>query len=93
MRLSAIQRLTLTFDGGQWTDMSVPDVVSDPLKFRDTKRYTDRLKEARAKIGLPDAIKVSAGTVEGLPMTVAAHDPDFTGGARSGGRGGVHPGC
>jgi acetyl-CoA carboxylase carboxyl transferase subunit beta len=81
MRLSAIQRLTLIFDGGQWTDVPVPDVESDPLKFRDTKRYTDRLKEARTKTGLADAIKVGTGTVEGLPMTVAAHDPDFIGGS------------
>jgi acetyl-CoA carboxylase carboxyl transferase subunit beta len=81
MRLSAIQRLTLTFDRGQWTDVPVPDVDSDPLKFRDTKRYTDRLKEARTKTGLADAIKVGTGTVEGLPMTVAAHDPDFIGGS------------
>ena len=81
MRLSAIQRLTLTFDEGEWTDVPVPEVESDPLKFRDIKRYTDRLKEARTKTGLPDAIKVGTGTVEGLPMTVAAHDPDFIGGS------------
>jgi acetyl-CoA carboxylase carboxyl transferase subunit beta len=81
MRLSAIQRLTLTFDDGQWTDVPVPDVDSDPLKFRDTKRYTDRLKEARTKTGLADAIKVGTGTVEGLPMTLAAHDLDFIGGS------------
>jgi acetyl-CoA carboxylase carboxyl transferase subunit beta len=81
MRLSALQRLTLTFDGGQWTDVPVPDVDSDPLKFRDTKRYSDRLKEARTKTGLADAIKVGTGTVEDVPMTVAAHDPDFIGGS------------
>jgi acetyl-CoA carboxylase carboxyl transferase subunit beta len=56
-------------------------VDSDPLKFRDNKRYTDRLKEARTKTGLADAIKVGTGTVEGVPMTVAAHDPDFIGGS------------
>ncbi|WP_052002640.1 acetyl-CoA carboxylase, carboxyltransferase subunit beta [Microvirga sp. BSC39] len=81
MRLSAIQRLTLIFDEGQWTDVPVPDGESDLLKFRDTKRYTERLKEARTKTGLADAIKVGTGTVEGLPMTVAAHDPDFIGGS------------
>jgi acetyl-CoA carboxylase carboxyl transferase subunit beta len=81
MRLSAIQRLTLTFDEGLWMDVPVPDVESDPLKFRDTKRYSDRLKEARTKTGLPEAIKVGTGTVEGLPMTIAAHDPDFIGGS------------
>jgi acetyl-CoA carboxylase carboxyl transferase subunit beta len=81
MRLSALQRLTLTFDEGQWTDVPGPDGEADPLRFRDTKRYSDRLKEARTKTGLADAIKVGTGTVEGLPMTVAAHDPDFIGGS------------
>jgi acetyl-CoA carboxylase carboxyl transferase subunit beta len=81
MRLSAIQRLTLTFDGGQWTDVPVPEVESDLLKFRDTKRYTERLREARTKTGLADAIKVGTGTVEGLPMTVAVQEPDFIGGS------------
>lgn len=81
MRLSAIQRLTLTFDGGQWTDVPVPEVESDLLKFRDTKRYTERLREARTKTGLADAIKVGTGTVEGLPMTVAVHEPYFIGGS------------
>jgi acetyl-CoA carboxylase carboxyl transferase subunit beta len=74
-------------------DVPVPDVESDPLKFRDTKRYSDRLKEARTKTGLPEAIKVGTGTVKGLPMTIAAHDPDFMGGSLGGGRGGVHQGC
>jgi acetyl-CoA carboxylase carboxyl transferase subunit beta len=81
MRLSALQRLTLTFDEDQWTDVPGPDGEADPLRFRDTKRYSDRLKEARTKTGLADAIKVGTGTVEGLPMTVAAHDPDFIGGS------------
>jgi acetyl-CoA carboxylase carboxyl transferase subunit beta len=81
MRLSAIQRLKLTFDDGQWAEVLVPEAATDPLKFRDTKRYTDRLKEARTKTGLSDAIKVGTGSVEGLPMTIAAHDPDFIGGS------------
>jgi acetyl-CoA carboxylase carboxyl transferase subunit beta len=81
MRLSALQRLTLTFDEGQWTDVPVLETEADPLKFRGTKRYSDRLKEARTKTGLPDAIKVGTGTVERIPMTVAAHDPEFIGGS------------
>lgn len=80
MRLSAIQRLKLTFDDGQWAEVLVSEAATDPLKFRNTKRYTDRLKEARTKTGLSDAIKVGIGSVEGLPMTIAAHDPDFIGG-------------
>jgi acetyl-CoA carboxylase carboxyl transferase subunit beta len=81
LRLSAVQRLKLTFDEGQWTDVPLPEVEADPLKFRDNKRYTDRLKEARTKTGLQDAIKVGAGPVNGLAMTIAAHDPDFIGGS------------
>jgi acetyl-CoA carboxylase carboxyl transferase subunit beta len=81
MRLSALQRLTLTFDEGQWIDVPVLVTEADPLKFRDTKRYSDRLKEGRTKTGLPDAIKVGTGTVERIPMTVAAHDPEFIGGS------------
>ena len=46
------------FDGETWYDIGVPEVPVDPLKFRDERRYTDRLKDARAKTGLNDAIKL-----------------------------------
>ena len=53
----------------------------DPLKFRDERRYTDRLKDARAKTGLHDAVLVGAGTVEGVPVVAAVQDFDFMGGS------------
>jgi acetyl-CoA carboxylase carboxyl transferase subunit beta len=56
-------------------------VPVDPLRFRDEKRYTDRLKEARAKTGLQDAVKVVHGTLEGQPVTVAVQDFHFMGGS------------
>src|SRR6204780_4983508 len=57
MRMSATARLKSMFDGETWFDLAVADVPIDPLKFRDERRYTDRLKDARAKTGTNDAIK------------------------------------
>ena len=53
----------------------------DPLKFRDSKRYTDRLKEAREKTGLDDACLVAHGTIEGERAVVAAMAFEFMGGS------------
>src|SRR5919112_2381121 len=81
MRLSATQRLKLMFDGGTWLDVALPQAAVDPLKFRDEKRYTDRLKDARAKTGQQDAFKIGFGRVDELPMTVAVQDFGFMGGS------------
>ena len=58
-----------------------PKVAIDPLKFRDEKRYTDRLKDARTKTGLEDAILNGAGTIEGLPIVATVQDFAFMGGS------------
>src|SRR6187455_191720 len=81
MRISAPQRLNAMFDGGEFEDVALPEVALDPLKFRDERRYADRLKDARAKTGLEDAIKLAAGTLQDLPVTVAVQDFDFMGGS------------
>ncbi|WP_018182297.1 acetyl-CoA carboxylase, carboxyltransferase subunit beta [Kaistia granuli] len=81
MRMSAPKRLSYFFDDGKYESIAVPDVAIDPLKFRDERRYTDRLKDARTKTGLQDAILVGAGTVEGVPMVTAVQDFDFMGGS------------
>ncbi|HWL06307.1 MAG TPA: acetyl-CoA carboxylase, carboxyltransferase subunit beta [Xanthobacteraceae bacterium] len=81
MRVSAPMRLKLLFDGGTFEDIAIPEVPLDPLKFRDEKRYADRLKDARTKTGLQDAVKVGVGALEGLPVTVAVQDFDFMGGS------------
>jgi acetyl-CoA carboxylase carboxyl transferase subunit beta len=81
MRLSAAQRLGLMFDGGTWLDVPLPEAPIDPLKFRDEKRYVDRLKDARAKTGQQDAFKIGFGRVEELPMTIAVQDFGFMGGS------------
>ena len=81
MRMDAKSRLAATFDHGQWEDVIVPEVLTDPLKFRDEKRYADKLKEARLKTGLVDAVKVGVGKLEGCDVTVAVQDFDFIGGS------------
>ena len=81
MRMATKDRLAATFDNGKWDDIAVPEVLLDPLKFRDEKRYTDKLKEARTKTGLQDAVKVAGGTIEKVPVTVAVQDFDFIGGS------------
>ena len=68
MRMSATARLKSMFDGETWFDIGVPEVPVDPLKFRDERRYTDRLKDARTKTGMNDAIKLGFGKLEGLPV-------------------------
>src|SRR3712207_1006351 len=81
MRISATQRLKMMFDEGTWLDVALPEAPVDPLKFRDEKRYVDRLKDYRARTGQQDCFKVGFGRVENLPMTVAVQDFGFMGGS------------
>ncbi len=81
MRMGSTARLKSIFDNGTWFDVQLPEAPVDPLKFRDEKRYVDRLKDAKAKTGLADAIKVGYGKLEGLPVTVAVQDMDFMAGS------------
>ena len=81
MRMGAAARLKSMFDGETWIDIGVPEVATDPLKFRDERRYTDRLKDARTKTGLNDAIKLGFGRLEGLPVVIGVQDFDFMGGS------------
>jgi acetyl-CoA carboxylase carboxyl transferase subunit beta len=81
MKISAKERLRNFFDGGRYDLLESPKVGVDPLKFRDEKRYTDRLKEARTKTGLEDAILTGLGTIEGLPIVATVQDFAFMGGS------------
>jgi acetyl-CoA carboxylase carboxyl transferase subunit beta len=81
MKMGAVARLKAMFDGNTWLDIGVPDVSHDPLRFRDTRRYVDRLKDARAKTGLNDAIKIGLGKLDGLPVVIGVQDFEFMGGS------------
>ena len=81
MRMGAMARLKSMFDNETWFDIAVPAVPLDPLKFRDERRYTDRLKDARNKTGTNDAIKLGFGKLEGLPVVIGVQDFEFMGGS------------
>jgi acetyl-CoA carboxylase carboxyl transferase subunit beta len=81
MRLAARDRLEMLFDNGSFEEIVVPEAQADPLKFRDRKRYSDRLKESRASTGRNDAIIVAHGTVGGRKTVIAVFDFKFMGGS------------
>ena len=81
MRIDAAKRLALMFDEGRYDEVELPDVPQDPLKFRDLKRYSDRLKAAQAASGRKDAMIVARGTIKGTHAIVAAFDFSFMGGS------------
>jgi acetyl-CoA carboxylase carboxyl transferase subunit beta len=80
MPISPKARLASLFDDGVYEEFVVPETPSDPLKFRDIKRYSDRLKENRAKTGAADAVTVASGKLEEQDVTVAVQDFAFQGG-------------
>src|SRR3954470_9036387 len=81
MRLDADKRLKMLFDDEDFQVIELPKVPVDPLRFRDQKRYTDRLKEAQTKTGKNDAIRVAHGKMGGMKTVVAAFDFGFMGGS------------
>ncbi len=81
MRMGATARMKSMFDNETWFDIAVPAVPIDPLKFRDERRYSDRLRDARNKTGTTDAVKLGYGKLDGLPVVIAVQDFDFMGGS------------
>ena len=81
LRMDAKRRLAMLFDDGQYQRIELPKTPHDPLKFRDKKRYADRLKTAQAATGEADAIVVAHGSIGGLSAVVAAFEFDFMGGS------------
>tara|TARA_A100001037_G_scaffold25799_1_gene21001 strand:- start:378 stop:1319 length:942 start_codon:yes stop_codon:yes gene_type:complete len=81
LRLSAKDRMRFLLDDGAFERVVLASVTPDPLKFRDSRRYTDRLKDAQAKSGEDEAIVVGHGTIGGQPAVIAAFDFGFMGGS------------
>ncbi len=81
MRPSVAERLRWTFDDGAFTRIELPKVPADPLRFRDSQRYTDRLKTARDKNQSDDALAVAHGSIGGQRAVAAVMDFDFMGGS------------
>ncbi|HWJ69250.1 MAG TPA: acetyl-CoA carboxylase, carboxyltransferase subunit beta [Sphingobium sp.] len=80
-RIGARERFAQIFDDATLTLLPAPTVREDPLKFRDSKRYTDRLKGARTATGDADALINGFGRIEGLPAVVGVQNFAFMGGS------------
>jgi len=81
MRMAPDVRLKSIFDEGEYQTIALPQVPVDPLKFRDERRYLDRLKESKQKTGQDDAVLAGSGTLDGLPVVIAVQDFAFMGGS------------
>ena len=82
MPLSCKNRLKALFDDGSYEEIPLKDGTNlDPLKFRDKRKYLDRIKEARSKTGLQDAISLACGRVHGLEIITAVFSFEFMGGS------------
>ena len=79
--IDAAEYFSFLFDGGKYTELDANLVSADPLKFVDTKAYSDRLKATRAKTGLTDALTSGTGNLDGMPVTIAAMNFKFIGGS------------
>lgn len=80
-RVPPKDRFDALFDNQSYELLDLPAVNQDPLKFRDTKKYTDRLKTARNNTGDEDAIKVAVGKIGGVNTVVAVQNFFFMGGS------------
>ena len=80
-RLSGKQRLETLLDKGSISRFSLPKVPLDPLKFKDSKKYIDRLKDARNKSGNEDAMIIAEGKIKDMTVIVSIFDFDFMGGS------------
>ena len=81
MAITPRERFLALFDHGAFEEVAVPEALADPLHFRDEKRYTDRMKDARRKTGEPEAMLVAHGEVHGLRVVSAGQDFSFMGGS------------
>jgi acetyl-CoA carboxylase carboxyl transferase subunit beta len=81
MKMPAKARLLDLFDNGDYEALVQPKVAQDPLKFRDSKKYSDRLKDSRIKTEQEDTIVAGVGKLQGLKIVAVVHEFNFMGGS------------
>ncbi|WCA58687.1 acetyl-CoA carboxylase, carboxyltransferase subunit beta [Agrobacterium tumefaciens] len=81
MKMPAKARLADLFDGGVYEALPQPKVAQDPLKFRDSKKYTDRLRDSRTKTEQEDTILAGVGLLKGMKIVAVVHEFQFMGGS------------
>ncbi|HHN66351.1 MAG TPA: acetyl-CoA carboxylase carboxyltransferase subunit beta [Nitrospirae bacterium] len=80
-RINAKQRLNLLIDGGSFDEIGSEISTSDPLRFRDSRDYTERIKESVSKTGLSEAVITGEARLKGIPVVIAIMDFHFMGGS------------
>jgi acetyl-CoA carboxylase carboxyl transferase subunit beta len=81
MRIGPDARFKILFDDAAWQTITLPKVAADPLKFKDDKKYVDRIKAARAKVGRDDCMAAGYGRIGGAHAVVLVQDFEFMGGS------------
>jgi len=81
MKMPAKARLADLFDDGAYEALPQPKVAQDPLKFRDSKKYSDRLRDSRVKTEQEDTILAGVGKLQGLKIVAVVHEFQFMGGS------------
>ena len=80
-RLTARERFEILFDDNKYKEFATDIRSGDPLEFRDTKRYRDRLRVYEQRVGKGDAVLCAEGKLEGLPIVICAMEYNFMGGS------------
>ncbi len=80
-RVESEERIRQLVDANTWNCLDEQIRPTDPLKFRDRKSYSDRLRETQEKTGLTDAVRTGTGTIDGLPLALGVMDFRFMGGS------------
>lgn len=81
LRMGAEDRFRLLFDNEDYQLIDMPEVAEDPLKFKDSKRYVDRIKENRAKTGELDSVAGAIGKIDGETVVISAFNFQYMGGS------------
>ncbi len=80
-RIGSNEYFEILFDDGKYKELDAKLTSGDPLKFQDTKKYTDRIKATQKSTGLKDAIRTAHGKLDGEDIVIAAMDFSFIGGS------------
>ena len=81
VRIGSAEYFEILFDDNEFKELDKDLVSKDPLKFEDSKKYTDRLKAAQEKTGLKDAVRTAVGKSMGEDLVIACMDFNFIGGS------------
>ncbi len=81
VRIGSAEYFQILFDKNTFTELDKDMESADPLKFTDSKKYPERIKQSQQKTGLKDAVRAAYGKMNGLDITVACMDFSFIGGS------------